>query len=104
MADDFVMSDGFREYRFDGFSIIVDPNNPVVYLCEDGPAIVAAFNSVDPGTVRLKRGDSLVVATRVRTASGAKYEADSGITFWTKGDEAMVEWPQDNRFNCKVRP
>jgi glyoxylase-like metal-dependent hydrolase (beta-lactamase superfamily II) len=103
-ADDFVSADGFREYRFDGFSIIVDPNNPVVYLCEDNPAIVAAFDSIDPGIVRLKRGDSLLVATRVRTASGAKYEAERGITFWTKGDEAMVEWPQGNRFDCRVRP
>ena len=25
-ADDYTMSDGFREYRFDGFSIIVDPS------------------------------------------------------------------------------
>jgi glyoxylase-like metal-dependent hydrolase (beta-lactamase superfamily II) len=96
-ADDFVSA-------FDGFSIIVDPNNPVVYLCEDNPAIVAAFDSIDPGIVRLKRGDSLLVATRVRTASGAKYEAERGITFWTKGDEAMVEWPQGNRFDCRVRP
>jgi glyoxylase-like metal-dependent hydrolase (beta-lactamase superfamily II) len=102
-ADDFVMSDGFREYRFDGFSIIVDANNPVIYLCEDNTAIVAAFDSIDPGTVRLKRGDSLVVAMRVRTASGAKYEADGGITFWTKGDEAMVEWPRGKQFNCRVR-
>ena len=104
MADDFVVSDGFREYRFDGFSIIVDANNPVVFLCEDQPAIVAAFDSTDPGIVRLKHGGSLVVATRVRSASGAKYEADGGITFWTKADEAMVEWPEGTRFNCRVRP
>jgi membrane-bound inhibitor of C-type lysozyme len=103
-ADDFVISDGLREYRFDGFSIIVDPNNPVVYLCEDNPAIVDAFDSSGPNTVRLKRSGNLVVARQVRAASGAKYEADRGITFWTKGDEAMVEWPQGNRFDCRVRP
>jgi hypothetical protein len=31
-ADDFVMTDGFREYRFDGFSIIVDARGPA-YDC-----------------------------------------------------------------------
>ncbi len=102
-ADDFVMSDGFREYRFDSFSIIVDANNPVVYVCEDESALVASFDSNDPPTVRLKRRDALVVARQVPAASGAKYEADPGITFWTKGDEAIVEWPEGARFNCTVR-
>jgi glyoxylase-like metal-dependent hydrolase (beta-lactamase superfamily II) len=103
-ADDFVMSDGYREYRFDGFSIIVDPGNPVVYVCEDESAIVAAFDSVEPETLRLKRGGVVVAARQVRAASGAKYEADPGITFWTKGNEVMVEWPEGVRFNCRVRP
>ena len=102
-AHDFVMSDGFREYRFDGFSIVVDAHNPVVYVCEDDSAIVAAFDPVEPESVRLKRGGSLVVARRVRAASGAKYQADPGITFWTRGNEAMIEWPEGTRFNCRVR-
>ncbi len=102
-ADDYVMTDGFREYRFDGFSIIVDANNPVFYDCEDDSAIVASLVSSDPPTVRLARGDALLAARQVRAASGTKYEADLGVTFWTKGDEAMVEWPQGTRFNCRVR-
>jgi glyoxylase-like metal-dependent hydrolase (beta-lactamase superfamily II) len=103
-ADDYVMADGFREYRFDGFSIIVDADNPVFYWCDDKPGIVAAFASTDPPTVRLKRDDAIVVARQVPAASGAKYQADPGISFWTRGDEATVEWPQGTRFSCRVRP
>jgi glyoxylase-like metal-dependent hydrolase (beta-lactamase superfamily II)/membrane-bound inhibitor of C-type lysozyme len=100
-ADDFVMSDGFREYRFDGFSIIVDADKLFIYECEDNSSIVASFQSSDPPTVRLKKDDTVILARQVRAASGAKYESDSGITFWTKGGEAMVEWPAGIRFSCR---
>lgn len=102
-AHDFAMTDGFREYFFDGFSIIVDADNPVFYLCDDKSMIVASFVPTDPPTVRLLRGDALLVARQLPAASGAKYAADLGVSFWTKGDEAMVEWPQGTRFNCRVR-
>ena len=57
----------------------------------------------DPPAARLKRGEDLTVARLVRAASGAKYETESGILFWTRGDEALVEWPQGRRFNCQRR-
>ena len=102
-AKDYVMADGFREYRFDDFSIIVDTNNPVFYECEDDSAIVASFIPAEPPTVRLKRDETIVVARLVPAASGAKYEGDRGVMFWTRGDEAVVEWPRGTRFNCRVR-
>jgi len=102
-ADDYVMTDGFREYRFDGFSIIVDADNPVFYECEGNSAIVASFAAGDPPTVRLARGGALIIARQVRAASGAKYEGELGTMFWIKGNEAMVEWPKGTRFNCRVR-
>lgn len=92
-----------REYRFDGFSILVDAGNPVFYECDDNAALVVSFAAGDPPTVRLARSEATIVAQRVRAASGAKYEGDRGITFWTKGKEAMVEWPKGTRFNCRVR-
>jgi glyoxylase-like metal-dependent hydrolase (beta-lactamase superfamily II)/membrane-bound inhibitor of C-type lysozyme len=82
---------------------LVEGGEPVFYLCDDRSEIVATFVPTDPTTVRLERGDSLKVGWQVPAASGAKYEADFGVTFWTRGDEAMVEWPQDTRFNCTVR-
>jgi len=102
-AEDYVMTDGFREYRFDDFSIIVDASNPVFFECEDNSAIVASFAATDPPTVRLKRDGIIVIASLTPAASGAKYESNRGVTFWTKGNEAMVEWPQGNRFNCRAR-
>ena len=57
----------------------------------------------DPPAARLKRGETLAVAQLVRAASGAKYEAQPGIVFWTRGDEALVEWPGVDRFNCERR-
>ena len=102
-ANDYVMTDGFREYQFDGFSIIVDTANPVFYECEDSSIIAASFVAGDPPIVRLRRDGAPIVAQQVRAASGAKYEGDLGVMFWTKGDEAMVEWPQGSRFNCRVR-
>jgi membrane-bound inhibitor of C-type lysozyme len=64
---------------------------------------VAIFAPGDPPAAWLKRGESLVTARLVRAASGAKYEAAPGIVFWTRGDEALAEWPQGARFTCRVR-
>ena len=102
-AGDYVMADGFREYRFDGFSVIVSAESPVFYDCDDGSAIVAMFVPGDPPAVRLKRGDTRTVARLVRAASGAKYEAEPGLVFWTRGNEALAEWPGGYRFNCERR-
>jgi membrane-bound inhibitor of C-type lysozyme len=35
-------------------------------------------------------------------ASGSRYDADFGVYFWTKGEEAQVAWPQENQFTCAV--
>jgi glyoxylase-like metal-dependent hydrolase (beta-lactamase superfamily II)/membrane-bound inhibitor of C-type lysozyme len=82
---------------------LVQGGDPVFFACDDNSEIVATFIATDPPTVRLERGDTLKVGRRVPAASGAKYEADFGTSFWTRGDEAMVEWPQGTRFSCRVR-
>lgn len=78
---------------------------PVFYVCNGNPAdeIVATFYQTDPQAVRLERGDSQVIALQTRSASGARYDADFGVVFWEKGGEAMVEWPQGTKFECRVR-
>jgi glyoxylase-like metal-dependent hydrolase (beta-lactamase superfamily II)/membrane-bound inhibitor of C-type lysozyme len=83
---------------------LVDGTAPVFYACDDNSEIVATFIPTDPPTVRLERGDTLKVGRLVPAASGARYEADFGTSFWTKGNEAIAEWPQGNRFDCRVRP
>jgi glyoxylase-like metal-dependent hydrolase (beta-lactamase superfamily II)/membrane-bound inhibitor of C-type lysozyme len=81
---------------------LVQGGDPVVFRCNDRSEIVATFIPTEPPTVRLERGDTLKVGWQVPAASGAKYEADFGVTFWTRGDEAMVNWPQDTHFECTV--
>ena len=81
---------------------LVPGGEPVFFACDDGSEIVATFIPTDPPAVRLERGDTLKVGLLVPAASGAKYEADFGTSFWTKGDGAMVEWPQGTRFSCRA--
>ncbi len=82
---------------------LVQGGDPVFFACDDNSEIAATFMPTDPPTVRLERGDTLEVARLVPAASGAKYAADFGTSFWTRGDEALVEWPQGTRFSCRVR-
>ena len=82
---------------------LVDGSDPVFFACNDNSEIVATFIPTEPPTVRLERGDTVKVGWQVPAASGAKYEAGFGVTFWSKGDEAIVNWPQDTRISCRVR-
>jgi len=82
---------------------LIEGGEPLVYRCDDNSEIVATFVPTEPAGVRLERGDTLQIGLLTPAASGAKYAADFGVTFWTSGDGARVEWPQGNRFNCTVR-
>jgi membrane-bound inhibitor of C-type lysozyme len=69
-----------------------DVIGPVTFHCDDDSQIVAIFdNSRDPATARLVRGDQRAVVPQAVSADGARYVSDD-ITFWNKGDDAMVEW------------
>ena len=83
---------------------LVPAIDPVFYTCQNNPAneIVATFFETDPPAVRLERGDSQEIAIQGISGSGARYEGSFGIVFWVKGDEAMVEWPEGNGFDCKL--
>jgi len=85
--------------------ILIPGEPPVFYTCNGNPAdeIVATFFKTEPPSARLERGDSTEIVVEGPTGSGARYEGDFGLVFWIKGDEATVEWPQGNSFDCKVR-
>ena len=85
--------------------MLVAHGDPVFFTCNGNPSdeIVATFVMSDPPSVRLERGDELKVGILSPSGSGAKYEADFGVTFWTQGDEAQVSWPEGNDFSCVVR-
>lgn len=76
---------------------------PAFFACNGNPAneVVATFFETDPPAARLERGDRTVIAWQVRSGSGARYEGQN-VTFWNKGDEAMVTWLGDE-LKCKVR-
>ncbi len=65
----------------------------VFYGCENNPAneVVATFFDTDPPTARLERGDRSVIAWLVPAAGGDRYEGQN-VTFWSKGDEVLVNW------------
>jgi len=81
---------------------LLEGSTPVYFSCSDNSQIVATFIPTDPPSVRLERGDNLEVGVLSRTGSGSRYDADFGIYFWTKGEEAKVAWPQENEFDCAV--
>jgi uncharacterized protein len=81
---------------------LVEGSEPVHYDCGPNPRIVATFIPTDPPSVRLERGDRVEIGVLSPAASGSRYDADFGVYFWTKGDEAQVAWPQENQFTCAV--
>ncbi len=84
---------------------LMDARGPFFYECNGNPAdeIVATFFETEPATVRLERGDTVVIGVVAISGSGSRYVADHGITFWIKGDDAQVDWPEGNHFSCSVR-
>lgn len=54
----------------------------------------------DPPTVALFAGESEITALLRPSASGSRYEAPSGEIFWSKGAEALLEWPRGTQGKC----
>ncbi len=67
-----------------------------VYECPDGFSFVAR---VEGDTARVFLADRALALPGVRAASGAKY-ADGSATFWSKGDEALLEIGGEVRRGC----
>ena len=63
---------------------------------------VTAFKT-EPETVTLVRGDESTTAIQGRSGSGVRYEGPSGVVFWMKGREAMLEWPQGTEQHCNYQ-
>ncbi len=78
---------------------------PVFWSCNGNPAneFVTIYHQTDPQAARVERGDQSEIFLRTPTASGARYEGSSGRWFWSRGDSAMIAWPQTDTLNCVVR-
>lgn len=68
-----------------------------VYECPDGYSFVARTRN---GKVWLFLPGETVDLPRVRSASGVKYAAGD-ITFWSKGDDALVETADSRHTGCR---
>jgi membrane-bound inhibitor of C-type lysozyme len=65
--------------------------NLVTFSCPGGETIEAVFSGDSTGEVTVTLPDQeAMVLPQVEAASGAKY-SDGTTTFWSKGDEALVE-------------
>jgi len=76
------------------------------WTCDGNPAneVVAWFYATALPSVRLERGDAVDTGHLVRTASGSRYDAGFGRSFWIKGDQALLVWPQGEQHECVLRP
>ncbi len=70
-----------------------------VYDC-NGYEFIARLG---PGEMALWLPDQYVVVSQVRSASGALYE-EGDISFWSKGDEAMLTIGDQAYMNCHLQP
>ncbi len=71
----------------------------LVYTCNDYEFIARTA----PGEMALWLQDRYVVLPQVVSASGALYE-DEDVSFWSKGDEAMLTVADQDYQNCHQSP
>ena len=71
----------------------------LVYACK-GYEFVARLG---PGEIALWLPECYVILSQVRSASGTLYEEDD-ISFWSKGEEAMLTVEGQNYQNCHLLP
>lgn len=69
--------------------------------CEDGRYLVSAANADNPDLTLFLDNEPRKM-TRVRSASGARYET-KGVLFWTKGEEATLE-VDGAATTCRINP
>lgn len=81
---------------------MVPVDRRVLYVCEGEHGLEVTYFATDHPTVRLARGNRSVIASLFRLRSGARYLAENGVTFWTEGDEAVLEWTRGKAFRCQV--
>jgi membrane-bound inhibitor of C-type lysozyme/uncharacterized membrane protein len=58
---------------------------------------------VGPGEIALWLPDQYLILSQVRSASGTLYE-EGDISFWSKGEEAMLTLGADIHQNCQLQP
>ncbi len=73
----------------------------VSYECADGTPVSAAFYRGD-NRMRLQFDGHAYALPQRLSASGARY-AQSGVSFWVKGQEATLKRPKRKATLCKAQ-
>lgn len=76
-----------------------DPLQPYVWNCDDGQTI-RMRNLLRENAITIEMHEGGRKLPLVVSASGARY-SDGSITFWTKGDTALLERPGSAPVNCR---
>ncbi|EGP07767.1 putative lipoprotein [Bradyrhizobiaceae bacterium SG-6C] len=84
---------------------LVMAGKSVYFDCSDAAKSEIIFTpfATDPPAASLVRGDESTTVIQRPSGSGVRYEGEFGISFWNKGREAMVKWPQDKDYTCTER-
>ena len=82
---------------------------PMPLKCDGIDALISvSYLNADPGVAYLAwGGDKSVTLTQEASGSGAKYsgkDASGAVSFWTKGDEALLTLPGAAEAKCKFEP
>ena len=64
--------------------------------------LYVTYFQTDPPSANLVSLDNVITVLQRRSASGAKFEGAFGVTFWTKGNEALLKWPQGSQMQCQL--
>ncbi|SES37239.1 Protein of unknown function [Tranquillimonas rosea] len=78
------------------------PINRVTWTCagRTPASVTTTFFATELPSVLIETGGETDVGTQTRTASGARYEGSFGKAIWTKGDTAVLTWPQGEDHDC----
>lgn len=71
----------------------------VLYRCEGGARVFAHFLATDRAVLEI--GGRIRTVRNTRAASESRYEGN-GITFWLKGEDAMLDRPEVHSTTCRV--
>ncbi len=78
------------------------PSAAATYECEGDPAnaVVVSFYDTELPSARVGYGGEVATASLAPSGSGSRYEGDSGLSLWLKGNDMRFAWRGGEEMNC----
>ncbi len=91
-----------REGELVARHMLEKPTGTARWQCGGNPAneVYTFFFDTELPSVRIEYGDTVDTGSLTPSASGAKYEASFGRSFWSKGNEALYDNGDGNEQAC----